>query len=119
MGSVDIISLSAGLWADVLRDRQAPRPDRIEALKFLVHFVGDVHQPLHAGYGVDRGGNDIKVWFYGDNTNLHSLWDYRSGMKVYHPDMLASKDLSPELVKLSASKLQSIRAAYERLKKSR
>ena len=62
-------------YADVLRDRQAPRPDRIEALKMLVHFVGDVHQPLHAGYGVDRGGNDVKVFFFGDNTNLHSLWD--------------------------------------------
>jgi len=62
-------------YADVLRDPQAPRPDRIEALKFLVHFVGDVHQPLHAGHEVDRGGNDVKVWFFGDNTNLHSLWD--------------------------------------------
>lgn len=62
-------------YADVLRDSQAPRPVRIEALKFLVHFVGDVHQPLHAGYGVDRGGNDVKVFFFGDNTNLHSLWD--------------------------------------------
>jgi len=44
---------------------------------------------------------------------------YRDAMKVYHPDTLASKNLSPELIKLSARKLQSIRAAYERLKKSR
>ena len=62
-------------YADVLGDKQAPRPDRIEALKMLVHFVGDVHRPLHAGYGVDRGGNDVKVRFFNNDTNLHSLWD--------------------------------------------
>jgi hypothetical protein len=45
------------------------------ALEFLVHFVGDVHQPLHVGYGYDIGGNDVKVTFYGEATNLHKVWD--------------------------------------------
>jgi len=45
------------------------------ALVFLIHFVGDVHQPLHCGYGIDRGGNDIRVSWYGQITNLHSVWD--------------------------------------------
>jgi hypothetical protein len=50
--------------------------DRVEALKLLVHFVGDVHQPLHIGYQSDRGGNDVKVnWMNKWNTNLHSIWD--------------------------------------------
>ena len=62
----------------VLRDENATRQERIEALKFLVHFVGDVHQPLHVAHARDKGGNDIKVTFFEDNTNLHSLWD--SGM---------------------------------------
>lgn len=46
-------------------------------LKFLVHLVGDVHQPLHVGNGTDRGGNDVKVTWFGSNTNLHSVWDTR------------------------------------------
>jgi len=45
------------------------------ALVFLIHFVGDVHQPLHCGYGYDRGGNEVKVTWYGTETNLHSVWD--------------------------------------------
>ncbi len=65
-------------FSHVLRDKTASRKDRIEALKFVVHFVGDVHQPLHLGYARDKGGNDIKVTFFENNTNLHSLWD--SGM---------------------------------------
>jgi len=44
-------------------------------LKFLVHFVGDIHQPLHCGFKDDRGGNSIKVHYQGHATNLHSLWD--------------------------------------------
>jgi hypothetical protein len=63
-------------YAGVLRDRKAPRDQRIEALKFLVHFVGDVHQPLHVSYADDRGGNQIKVTWFGDsNWNLHAVWD--------------------------------------------
>lgn len=46
-----------------------------ENLKFLVHFVGDIHQPLHCGFTSDRGGNSIKVHFKSHSTNLHSLWD--------------------------------------------
>ena len=65
-------------FSHILRDGNASRRERIEALKFVVHFVGDVHQPLHLGYARDRGGNDIKVTFFENNTNLHSLWD--SGM---------------------------------------
>ncbi len=53
----------------------APDAERLQALKYLVHFVGDVHQPLHAGYGDDRGGNSYQVQFNGRGTNLHSVWD--------------------------------------------
>jgi hypothetical protein len=45
------------------------------ALSFLVHFVGDSHQPLHVSYGSDRGGNEVKADFFGSQTNLHSVWD--------------------------------------------
>jgi hypothetical protein len=62
-------------FSGVLRDPQASRQDRQEALKFLVHFVGDVHQPLHVGRRVDLGGNTIKVTLFNEATNLHSVWD--------------------------------------------
>ncbi|MXX04684.1 MAG: S1/P1 nuclease [Gemmatimonadetes bacterium] len=59
----------------VLRDRGAGKKERVDALRFLVHFVGDIHQPLHAGYASDRGGNDVRVRWFGENTNLHTVWD--------------------------------------------
>ncbi|WP_158856273.1 S1/P1 nuclease [Lunatibacter salilacus] len=46
-----------------------------EYLKMLVHLVGDLHQPLHVGRGDDRGGNDVQVTFFNQNTNLHRVWD--------------------------------------------
>ncbi len=51
------------------------REAKIEALKFLVHLIGDLHQPLHVGNGTDRGGNDVKVNFFYEKSNLHRVWD--------------------------------------------
>jgi hypothetical protein len=45
------------------------------ALKFLLHIVGDLQQPLHSGYADDRGGNDVTLQWFGDRSNLHALWD--------------------------------------------
>jgi hypothetical protein len=65
-------------FAATLRDRDAPLAERQLALRFAIHIIGDLHQPLHAGNGADRGGNDVQVTFFGDRTNLHAVWD--SGM---------------------------------------
>lgn len=46
------------------------------ALRFLGHFVGDLHQPLHVSHGEDWGGNRIKVTWFGEATNLHRVWDH-------------------------------------------
>lgn len=46
-----------------------------EALKSLIHLVGDLHQPLHVGNGEDRGGNDVRVKWFGKSSNLHRVWD--------------------------------------------
>lgn len=59
----------------ILSDTSRPRGERAQALKFVVHFIGDVHQPLHVGLGRDRGGNDVQVNLDGKGMNLHSLWD--------------------------------------------
>jgi hypothetical protein len=49
--------------------------DEKQALRMLVHLVGDLHQPLHVGQPGDRGGNDFKVKWFGQSTNLHTVWD--------------------------------------------
>lgn len=59
----------------VVSDRKRADAERREALKFLVHFVGDVHQPLHAGDRPDKGGNDFQVNYRGEGWHLHSVWD--------------------------------------------
>jgi hypothetical protein len=59
-----------------LADASADRARRAEALKYLIHFVGDLHQPLHAITNNDRGGNDVRVDLGGDEpSNLHAVWD--------------------------------------------
>jgi S1/P1 Nuclease len=59
----------------VLADRTAPRLERIRALKWLSHLIGDLHQPLHVGRGDDRGGNEVLVLWFNEPSNLHSVWD--------------------------------------------
>jgi len=59
----------------LLSDKSRPDSVRAEALKWVVHFTGDIHQPLHAGDRGDRGGNDVKLTFLGRQSNLHSVWD--------------------------------------------
>lgn len=72
--------VSAQIERDVklLKDRSVPVRERIQALAFLVHFVGDLHMPLHAGDRGDLGGNQAKAQ-YGiyvtERLNLHSIWD--------------------------------------------
>ena len=70
-------------WEERLADGKLDRADRATALKFIVHFIGDLHQPFHA-LGVGRGGNDVRVRVFGEVNcgpstpcNLHSVWDSR------------------------------------------
>jgi hypothetical protein len=62
----------------ILGDRSQSDAARLQALKFVVHFAGDIHQPLHSGYRDDLGGNKFQVQFEGKGSNLHRVWD--SGM---------------------------------------
>lgn len=74
-------------WEERLGNPKLDRADRATALKFVVHFIGDLHQPFHA-LGVGRGGNDVHVKVFGQTDcgndparpvpcNLHSVWDSR------------------------------------------
>jgi len=67
----------------VLRDASASPGQQREALMFLVHLIGDMHQPLHCSDRHDRGGNSTKVRFRDRDTNLHSVWD--SGLLSHMP----------------------------------
>ncbi len=62
-------------YVAILGDRHRSDAERLDALRFVVHFVGDIHQPLHAGYRDDKGGNDVQVRFEGKGENLHKVWD--------------------------------------------
>jgi len=72
--------VSAQITRDVklLRDRSTSLKDRVQALAFLIHFVGDLHQPLHAADHEDKGANDVKTnygIYEARRLNLHSVWD--------------------------------------------
>lgn len=58
-----------------LKSSTATAEQKNEALKYLIHFVGDAHQPMHVSRKEDKGGNDIQVRFDNKGTNLHALWD--------------------------------------------
>lgn len=93
----------------IIKNNEASKQEKVEAIRMLTHLVGDIHQPLHVGNGEDRGGNSVKIkWFY-KNSNLHRIWD--SGMidsKQYSFSELAEIiDHAPEstIVKLQNDKI--------------
>ena len=59
----------------ILKNPESTKELKSFYLKFLIHLVGDIHQPLHTGRFEDRGGNDIKLSFLGKSTNFHIVWD--------------------------------------------
>ena len=63
----------------VLQDPKASLADKQMALRFVIHIVGDLHQPLHVGKCCDKGGNNVKVTWFGKPTNLHAVWDFVAG----------------------------------------
>jgi len=68
------------LWAiekmvTELKTRELSPEQEAINLKVLVHLVGDLHQPLHVGNGKDRGGNDVRLDWFGNSSNLHRVWD--------------------------------------------
>ncbi len=71
----DCVVAAIEKYSAILADRSNSPAMRAEALAFVVHFVGDIHQPLHAGYRRDAGGNDFQVRWRGRGSNLHRVWD--------------------------------------------
>jgi hypothetical protein len=69
----------------VLKENNLTEKQHAEYLKYLIHLVGDLHQPLHVGKEGDSGGNAVKLQWFGQNSNLHRVWD---------SDMIDGKNLS-------------------------
>ncbi len=79
----DCVIAATQRFQRVLADASRTQSERAEALRFLVHFVGDAHQPLHCADRDDGGGNDVEVTFFDQQVNphlrkrwnLHAVWD--------------------------------------------
>lgn len=100
----DVISATNG-FIKTLEDKSASNDKKAEAVKFLVHLIGDIHQPLHVGRIEDRGGNNIDITFFDRPMNLHSLWD--SGLIEYQH--IGVKEYA---IKLSAIKSAEADSAF-------
>lgn len=77
-----------------LRNKQLDLATKQMYLRLLIHIVGDIHQPLHIGRLEDLGGNRIRVLWFGDTTNLHSVWDEKliESQKLSYTEYTAAID---------------------------
>jgi hypothetical protein len=75
-GEMDCLVNKLGQFEHELSDPKTPQAERVLALKYVLHFVGDLHQPLHASDNQDQGGNCVKLDLGGSKpSNLHAYWD--------------------------------------------
>ena len=93
--NADCITVKAREFLGIVRLGLKSQEERLDALRFLIHLMGDLHQPLHAGFAHDRGGNDIPIVFHGEESNLHKLWDSDLlGKHISDEDLFAAQLLS-------------------------
>lgn len=90
----------------VLKDPNASKEEKAFYLKMLVHFMGDLHQPLHAGRGEDKGGNDIQVQWFGKGSNLHRVWD----SEMIDDFQMSFTELAESTGDLTKKEIQKIRS---------
>ena len=89
----------------VLKNDESSEEDVVFHLKMLVHLVGDLHQPMHIGRREDKGGNKIQVQWFGQGTNLHSVWD----TKIIENFNMSYIELANNSKKLSKKQIDSIK----------
>lgn len=89
---------------EIISSSSSTDADKIFYLKLLVHLVGDLHQPLHIGRSEDRGGNSIRLKWFRDNTNLHSIWD----TKMIESYNMTYSELTQNLDKFSDKQVERI-----------
>ncbi|MFV0592689.1 MAG: S1/P1 nuclease [Draconibacterium sp.] len=102
----DLVTVFNEMVAKV-KDSKASDKERATALKFIIHLVGDAHQPMHVGLAEDLGGNKVDVKWFKEDTNLHYLWDEDmidySRLSYTELARFAGKPTPEELAKLQNS----------------
>ncbi|MGB5236750.1 MAG: S1/P1 nuclease [Flavobacteriaceae bacterium] len=88
----------------VLENENSNRADKVFYLKMLVHFLGDLHQPMHVGKKSDKGGNDFQLLWFNTGTNLHKVWDYH----LIEDYGMSYTELANKLPRLSKSEVKKI-----------
>jgi hypothetical protein len=92
----------------VLADRQLAPPVRAEGLRFLIHFVCDIHQPLHAADNGDRGGNEVKfILGRRRRTNLHAIWDTALVQTLGRDAAIVADDLASRITPVERNSWQA------------
>lgn len=87
---------------EYILDENSSKDDKVFYLKLLVHFIGDLHQPMHVGRAEDKGGNTFQVQWFGNGTNLHRVWDTNmiEHFKMTYTELADNSDkISKEQVK--------------------
>jgi len=87
---------------EVILDKNSSKEDKVFYLKFLVHLIGDLHQPMHVGKAEDKGGNTFQVQWFGNGANLHSVWDSKM---INHYDMTFT-ELADNSAKISKEQVK-------------
>jgi hypothetical protein len=88
----------------VLKNEQSSEEDKVFHLKMLIHLIGDLHQPMHIGRKEDKGGNDVQVQWFGQGTNLHSVWD----TKIIEDFNMSYLELAENADQLSKGQIESL-----------
>ncbi len=94
-------------FSDILKDKEAGMEEKRDALAFIIHLIGDLHQPLHVGYTNDKGGNLKKVNWFGESTNLHTVWDER----LIQMQELSFTEYTKEINKISGEDIKKLQSS--------
>ncbi|PIB29487.1 S1/P1 nuclease [Maribacter sp. 4G9] len=89
---------------EIITSTESSKEDKAFYLKFLVHLIGDLHQPMHIGRLEDKGGNDIQLQWFGRGSNLHRVWD----SNMIDDYGMSFTELSNSLPKLSKQQVKQI-----------
>lgn len=87
---------------EIIKDKNSSKEDKAFYLKFLVHLIGDLHQPMHVGREEDKGGNDIQLQWFGSGTNLHRVWD----SNLINENGMSFTELASEYPKMSKQQIK-------------
>jgi len=90
-------------FIQTLKNPKSTKEEKQIALKFLVHLIEDLHQPLHVGNGKDKGGNSTNVNWFGALTNLHTVWDTKL---IDHQNLSYTEYADYLMLDLNYSKIQ-------------